>query len=621
MTFSVLYGEDVDVAFLSKLDPVDEACDEPKYWGEAANTIARYEKNRQQFVFVLDDATQELAGYINFFPCEEGLYKDNLSECDYIRDDDITPDEVAPYRHDENHLFIISLCVHPRYQGGGVIKLLTDGFIAYLNRLEEQGYPITDIIGTAVSPHGKKALRNMLFRELRQLSDGNTVFICDDTHLEKLLLNDLFFPSYKADYWMMIPLAEHEANLRVSRLLEECQANGPQGEGEDAQLGVQMVEALQERLSYECSNKVVEDIELACLGSFDFLHTTDDYKGMEDPDQETVVNTNRGTAVLVAHRKTHMFILAVMLPRYANSVTQMEDQVSYGYVRIRDPRNPQQFVSFYEYLRLTYGLHRCGQPKNLLYLSNLPATQQELANMLAAEAVDNYGRTYTLKSPELNELAATDRSQYEDYQVYLSSRAIVYVPCKFAPDAELRMQDISDYLFVVIITLFQNTALEKVNNRVTVILEERSDISPRVKLAIDEEYGKTVRFWEDQNFKYLAAQYESQAIREAFLNAEIRDMYNEHQEYLEHVVSVKAAIADNRNATILSVAATVLAVISIKPFIVDLLKALYEFLGIEAVYAETSVSFGLFGGIVVFLLLALLYMRRKGNNHRFGQGR
>ena len=420
---------------------------------------------------------------------------------------------------------------------------------------------------------------------------------------------------------MMIPLAEHEANLRVSRLLEECQANGPQGEGEDAQLGAQMVEALQERLSYECTNKVVEDIELACLGSFDFLHTTDDYKGLEDPDQETVVNTNRGTAVLVAHRKTHMFILAVMLPRYANSVTQMEDQVSYGYVRIRDPRNPQQFVSFYEYLRLTYGLHRCGQPKNLLYLSNLPATQQELANMLAAEAVDNYGRTYTLKSPELNELAATDRSQYEDYQVYLSSRAIVYVPFKFAPDAELRMQDISDYLFVVIITLFQNTALEKVNNRVTVILEERSDISPRVKLAIDEEYGKTVRFWEDQNFKYLAAQYESQAIREAFLNAEIRDMYNEHQEYLEHVVSVKAAIADNRNATILSVAATVLAVISIKPFIVDLLKALYEFLGIEAVYAETSVSFGLLGGIVVFLLLALLYMRRKGNDHRFGQGR
>ena len=122
-------------------------------------------------------------------------------------------------------------------------------------------------------------------------------------------------------------------------------------------------------------------------------------------------------------------------------------------------------------------------------------------------------------------------------------------------------------------------------------------------------------------FLILAAQYESQAIREAFLNAEIRDMYNEHQEYLEHVVSVKAAIADNRNATILSVAATVLAVISIKPFIVDLLKALYEFLGIEAVYAETSVSFGLLGGIVVFLLLALLYMRRKGNDHRFGQGR
>ena len=623
MTFKILYGEDVDVAFLSKLDPVDEACYEPKYWGEAENTIARYEKNRQQFVFVLDEETQELAGYLNFFPCEQGLYADNLSECDYIRDDDITPDEVAPYRHDENHLFILSICVHPQYQGGGVIKLLTDGFISYLNKLEEQGYPITDIMGTAVSPHGKKALRNMLFRELRVLGDGNTVFICDGAGLRKFLQNDLFFASYKADYWMMIPLAEHEANLRVTRLLDEYETQSAQdgNADEDAKLGALLVEELRERLSYECTNKVAEDIELAYLGTYDFLHTTDEYAGLDDPADEVVVNTNRGTAVLVAHRKTHMFILAVVLPRYANSVTQMEDQLSYGYMRIRNPRNPSQFISFYEHLRLTYGLHQCGQPKSLLYLSNLPESHLELTNMLAAEAVDNYGRDYTLKSAELDALANTDRSQYEDYQVYLSSRAVVYVPWRFHEQVSQRIDVFVDYVFVVLIALFQNTALEKVNNRVTAILEERSDISPKVKLAIDEEYGKTVRFWENQNFKYLAAQYESEAIRQAFLSQEMHDMYNEHQEYLEHVVSVKAAISDNRNATILSVVATVLAIISAQPFIVNLMKGLYGFLGIEAVYAEASVNFGLFGGIVVFFLLALLYMRKKGNDHQLGQGR
>ena len=51
------------------------------------------------------------------------------------------------------------------------------------------------------------------------------------------------------------------------------------------------------------------------------------------------------------------------------------------------------------------------------------------------------------------------------------------------------------------------------------------------------------------------------------------------------------------------------------------MKGLYGFLGIEAVYAEASVNFGLFGGIVVFLLQALLYMRKKGNDHQLGQGR
>ena len=132
MGFRVLFGEDVDEAFLYKLNRIDEACYEPKYWGEMENTLLRFRKNPRSFVFVLDDASDELAGYINFFPCEQGLYEDNLFASPVIRDDDITPDEVAPYRVDENHLFIISLCVHPDYQGGECIKLLSNSFIDYL---------------------------------------------------------------------------------------------------------------------------------------------------------------------------------------------------------------------------------------------------------------------------------------------------------------------------------------------------------------------------------------------------------------------------------------------------------------------------------------------------------
>ena len=66
---------------------------EPEYWGDPRNTQARYLKNRRSFVFVLDAGSDRLAGYLNFFPCERGLYLDNLSRSPVIRDDDITPDE------------------------------------------------------------------------------------------------------------------------------------------------------------------------------------------------------------------------------------------------------------------------------------------------------------------------------------------------------------------------------------------------------------------------------------------------------------------------------------------------------------------------------------------------
>ena len=96
MSFTVRFGEEVDAAYLDKLVPVDQACYSEEYWGDPQKTVDRYLKNRRSFVFVEDDETGRLAGYINFFPCEEGLYLDNLERCPVIRDDDILPERRRP---------------------------------------------------------------------------------------------------------------------------------------------------------------------------------------------------------------------------------------------------------------------------------------------------------------------------------------------------------------------------------------------------------------------------------------------------------------------------------------------------------------------------------------------
>ena len=650
MGMHIVRGEEVEASFLDALVSIDQTCYEPSYWGDPANTVARFLKNRQSFVFVVDDS-DGVVGYINFFPCEEGLYEDNVWTGSVIRDDDISPDEVACYRTDENHLFVLSVAILPSYQDGEAIKVLTKGFVEYLNYLQDEcGYPITDIAATAVSDQGRKALRNMLFRQVRTLSDGNVVYLCDEKRLGKLLAGDFYFKSYRDDFYVLIPLAEHEANLRVQNALDDGRSArehasgdggtaGEKSESADASqsLASLLIDEVSYYIDYECSNEVVDDMEFLDLGTYDFLCTTDEYpfpvenprKVNIDPTRtfqqaspavidprdrdreiEVVLGDAPGHLVLATHRKTHLFILTVLFSGFEYSTTQMEDQISFGYLKIRNPENPDEYIPFSEFLLRTYGLHGCGQTKCISYLSNMPADEQELQDMLAAEAYNNMANEYSIASDELLEQCRTNRAQFEDYEVHLSSRAIVYMYEDFADDPRERISEFADYLFIVIMTLFQNAALAKVNIKVTNLLETDGDVSPRTKLAIDREYGRTIRFWEMQNFKYLSAQIEGSIIKEAFLNSELRESYGEHQDYLEHVVEVKAAIADNRNGMIINIVATLLAILSIQPFVIELLQGIYSFLGIEADYASLSFNYGVFGAAVFFLLVMIILRRR-----------
>ena len=631
--FCIRYGTDVDIFYLKKLDYVDQTCYEEKYWGDEFNTIRRFEKNSDSYIFVEDMETGNLAGYLNFFPCEDKLYQDNLWRSEVIRDDDIEPEEIAEYNADENHLFIMSLAIHPDYQGTEVIRMLSDEFIGWMNRKETDGFPITDIAATAVSTHGKKALTNYLFRQIRVMGDGNTVYLCDGVRLRKLLAHELYLKSYQDDLYLFLPLAEHSANLRVNKYVQNHR-----NADRDERTAL-LIEELQEYLNYECSNAVVKDMDIIDLGCFDFLHTTDDYpfetfgekegnkkesgqkyrwvtnaqKTSEDPLQEIeiVVGDVTGHVILAAHRKTHLFVLTIMFPSYPFSTTQMLDQMSYGYLKIRDPENAGHYIPLYEYLLQNFGLHQCGPAKCLDYMSKKPADEREFQDILAAEAFNNMGTEYDIDSDELRQMCHTNRAQFSDYEVYLSPRSIAYIKNDFAAEIEDRICDIANYLFIVILVLFQNTALEKVNTKVTDVLENEGEVSFRTKLEIDQEYGKTIRFWEKQNFKYLASQQESAVIREAFLNEELKEEYVEHQDFLNQVVEVKAAISESRTGLIINVVAIILAVISVQPYFVEILQNLYHHLDIQAAYADSTYNYGLFGGIVAFIVIYNIIRRKR----------
>ena len=159
MSFKIVTGLDFEEDFLRKVMDLDELVYEKKYAGELKNMVARYRVNRDSFICVLDEEReQRLAGYVNFFPCTQGLWEslENLDENSPIRDDDIRADEIAQYtKEGENRLFILSLVVHPDYRDKKAVVALSEAWRAHLEKLNGE-YPLTAIRAIAVSGDGKK---------------------------------------------------------------------------------------------------------------------------------------------------------------------------------------------------------------------------------------------------------------------------------------------------------------------------------------------------------------------------------------------------------------------------------------------------------------------------------
>ncbi len=714
--FQIITGEQMDHAFLERIIEIDRAVYEEKYVGRIDRGIARFDRCPRSFVCIFDPEEDRLAGYINFFPCAEALYREIRFDGRTIRDDDIRPDEMTDWElvfipsedidgdpetadyyvdiegktyecevggDDEetddvscdasgdeepeipkgNHVYILSLAIHPDYQNRNAIITLSNAFVSYLQKLEADGCHIADLLATAVSDDGKKAAYNYMFRQLRRLDDGNTVLICDGVRRDKLLEHDLYFKTYRDDIYLMLPFAEHPENHRLDELF--CK----KGLAQPPLVRAYMSEMAEYRC-YECENAVSDEIESIYLGSRIFLHSDDDYPcdgRISDFSEETVLGEVPGHLILTAHRPTHMYILTILFTDYPFSTTQLEDQVSYEYLKIRHPEDPDKYYNFYEYLRLTWGLHECGQEKVFLYLNQKPQEQmsagavnkanntaaagmggdtadisaafsadegsaakpdeaapantsvlndaadgeehipQEFQDMMAAEVYNSTHIDYRIDSEEVKSWCRADRSQYDDYTVYLSPKVIAYIPKEFSPDPMQRVLDAATYHFIVELVLFQNTSVAKTSRKIANALTNGGNIDLKNVLDLQNDFGRSARFWEVQNFKYPGTQEECNRIMEAFGNKEQREAAAEQQEFLEHIVEVRSAISENRNTWILNAVVMILTIIQIQPFVEELLKKLYGTVGIAAKYASYTYYYGLFGGaFCIFLIICIL---------------
>ena len=167
------------------------------------------------------------------------------------------------------------------------------------------------------------------------------------------------------------------------------------------------------------------------------------------------------------------------------------------------------------------------------------------------------------------------------------------------------------YLFIAVLVMFQNASLDKMHIKISRALSDDGQVSYAYIDELYKNFGMTVQFWEKQNFKYTGTQMEAEAIEEAFANRQIKETYMEEQGYLEHIVELKMAQNERINGWVINIAAIILALLQVEPYIVTALTFCYEKLGIDVLYVNRTFNTGVFGGLALILVIYAILRRKR----------
>lgn len=626
MTYRILKGEELGFEYLPKIMDIDrEVYSDLGMEGELGQMEKRYRANKETFVVLEDAELGEPAGYINFFPVNEETFQDILYGSEQIRDDDIEPEEMADYAPG-CHIYIISIAIREKYRGkeSGASKALSDAWIAYLNELADK-YGLVerekkadgtlgkvvevqmDISGTTVSEGGQRFLRNHLFIQLRTIENDEKVCVCENKCLTKLLNNELNFKSHRDDIYLFLPFTVEDKDAAVNSLFDstkECVQENLTNPHE-SDIPHFLMERLKDCIDYECENSVAEELETICLGNFTFLHTNDLYEG-------AVVGEEEIHCLLTAHRKTQLYVLTIVFTDSKFYTSQIEDQFSYNYLKIKNPDGEDNYIAIDDYLEKQYGLVSCGKGKILICMSNKPENPEEFRHIMAAEVYNGLEQDYCLSCD--GEIAKnwceTDCTHYNSYSIFLSNSVIAYIPDEFDSDAKKRIEKIATYAFIALLTMFQNTSIARINKKIANALSYEGKISNKDVLELYKEFGKTAHFWEVHNYRYVGAQLEAECIMKAFGNAELMAESKKQQEFLEKIVNIQASESERRSSFLLNVMAVAIAANQVRSFIAEIIDNFYHWINegrgfpnLTQTNASHAFDLIIIGGFALFFII------------------
>lgn len=579
MKYVLKRSNQVSEGFLQEILKLDAIVYPSELQGDINSLKKRYEKNKEMYLLLYE--REKVIGYICFFPITNKMSKD-IYTSNRIHDDDITDNDICEYKKDEiTDLYLISVVIHPDNRDGEAVKLLTDGFIKFINEKIDTGFKIGKIIGTAVSNDGKKFMNRLNFKEIKKIEHDYIIMDCEAKDVKVVNLKK----DYKDDIYIMIPFTG-ELNVKQKSNIQEN--------------AVKYLKIIREHSEYECNNSISKKLQRIFLGRQQLAYMNDEYDGniLDKIDVDLFVTT---------HKETNLHVLTITILNNKFLTTQIQDQVSSNHLYICENGN---LINIEEYMQNIYGLKKCGDAKCIICLSNKPKDEKELYCMLAGEVYNGlYNAKYDdnyIESKEIIKMATENISQYNFYEAYSSESSIIYVMNKFSEDIEQKLEYEALLLFIVELIIFQNSSIKRTNMQITEGLSKEGNVSLKCIENLYKEFGKTIVFWDYNNFNYSTSQNLANKINERFKTNEALETYYRNQNFLEHIVDLRNVQESNKENKILNCIVIILTVLQVLPTIISFFQwVLNKNINLNAMYLG-----GTTGSIALLIILLIMLKRR-----------
>ena len=163
-------------------------------------------------------------------------------------------------------------------------------------------------------------------------------------------------------------------------------------------------------------------------------------------------------------------------------------------------------------------------------------------------------------------------------------------------------------LVVAELVMLQDASIKRTNKKIVDGLSKEGNVSLKFIENLYKEFGKTVVFWDTDNFYYKSSQGFADSIYKSFKTHEHFELYKKDQEFLEHIVDLKNAQSTNRENKILNIIAILLALLQVVPVIIEFVNWILGKVSFSNVLLAISGT-----GITFTLILLIIIKFRKSN--------